>query len=1023
MTDTRAGPLPPRPRTRPKARIGDPTVPESVIAQALRTPDAVALEAIDGRLTYVELVAYAEAVADHLRDVGVAPGDVVAVALPRSVDLLPALLGVQLCGAAYLPLDRDHPRERLNLILRDARPRALLTHDTQGAGHDVETIVRISDIILARRPPRVAPPDRGGTAYVIYTSGSTGIPKGVAVGHPALANFMASMRETLRLPDNVVLPAITTASFDIAALELFLPLTTGGRVVLGEHADAVDPQRTAALIARTGATVLQATPTTWRLLLAAGWRPPAGFTVLCGGERLPTELVEQLSRHDVALWDLYGPTETTVWSSLTRYQDGVPIRFHAVRNTSLHVFDERLESPPPGVEGELYIGGRGLASGYLGQARLTAHRFVADPATDGGRLYRTGDLAQRQPDGRIEILGRTDQQIKIRGFRVEPAEIETAICRHPGIAAAAVTTETNADGPRLVAYVQAVTNDEPGGEPDERQLRLHLARSVPDHMIPAAFRAVEELPVTPNGKLDRSALAETQHGSAVATPEPAGASNEGELLVARVLAAVLEREHIGRHDDFFSLGGDSLRAVQAILRLNSLLETQVPINALFEMRTVYGLAQLLEDDGTPEPTLQRLPDDQPRRLSAAQWRLWLHQQVNPHSVQHNRALAVRIPENASLEAVGAAVTELVARHGTLRTCYRLNDAGVPIPVIAEPVESSPALEDAEPAEVVDAELSRPFDLAAAPAVRARVLRAMSGERFVVLVVHEIVADHRSRALFVRQLRAALRGRTVAPAAYEYVDFASWQREIAGSTTTKRHLDFWRTALAGLDPAELRTDRPRPVPRDPRAGSVPFTLRADVVARVHDFAAEHGAPSAVGMLTGLVAVLDRHTTGTDLTIGVHVDGGAEDPELQHTAGMFENLAVFRVATAGARTLGALLDRVRETAIGALGHAAPPIEDVVAATFDTVVPPAPGRNPLFDVSFALRAPTGLSDVAIPPPAEIPVDLHCELIELPDGRVTGRLDFSSAVLDHATVAGLATELVRVLEQPADAPVPECP
>ncbi len=1002
----------------------DRTVPGLILARARRRPRAVAVEAVDGRLTYGSLVDRAGAVARHLRALGISGGDVVAVDVERTIDLVPALLGVQLSGAAYLPLDPGHPRERVESILADTRTAVLLTDDAHRSPPGAGRTVPMSQIHPAEGTDGLgASPD--AAAYVIHTSGSTGRPKGVMVGHRALTNLILSLRDLFGLPEDCVLPAVTTVSFDIAGLELFLPLTGGGTVVLGEPADARDPHRLTALVERAGASVLQATPTSWRLLLAAGWQPPPGFTVLCGGERLPSDVADDLLTDATVLWDLYGPTETTIWSAVTRYERGTTPRFHPVRGTSLVVLDGALDPVPDGSPGELYIGGPGLAEGYLGRPGATAGRFIAHPWSHGARLYRTGDLARRLPDGRTEILGRTDDQVKIRGFRVEPGEIEAALVRHPGVASAAVAAEQTDHGARLVAHVCA---SDPADHPDEGTLRRHLGQRLPEYMVPAEFRAVERLPTTPNGKLDRAALAAPdgrRSGAPVAAPRspasaPPAADDKGspgpgsEVVVARVLAEALDRDHVGVHDDFFSLGGDSLRAVQAILRLNAELGTELPVNTLFEMRTGYGLARLVDGDIVPEPTLEALPKAQPHQLSAAQWRLLLHQTHAPESVLHNRALALRVPDDVDVDAVRDAVDGLVARHGTLRTRYVVDAAGLPRPVLEEPGRTPVTLVDADPAATLADELSRPFDLAGSVPVRARVVRGPDGGSYVVLTVHEIAADHRSRALLVRQLRAAFRGHPVPDPPFDYVDYAAWQRELAGGPNTQRHLDYWRATLAGLDPADLRTDRPRPSRRVRSAGAVRFSLPREVVAGTHDLAADHDAPLAVGLLAGLVAVLDRYTTGSDVTVGVHTDG-AEHPDLEQMVGAFESTVPLRVRTADADAPGQLLGRVREAAISALGHASPPLEDVVSATVGCVAPSAPGRNPLFDVSFALRAPTGLSDLDVPPCAEAAVDLHCELTELPDGGVDGHFHYAKALFDETTVRGMADEMVRHLTRVA--------
>ena len=1018
-----------------------PTVPGLILTQALRSPRTVAVEAADGELSYAELTARSCAVARHLLGLGVGPGDIVAVALPRGVDLVPALLGVQLSGAAYLPLDPKHPSERLGYILRDSEARALLTSDAASSpGLHHETRVHLADIAVWPEHAEITTLSASSAAYVIYTSGSTGRPKGVIVSHHALSNFVWSVRELLGLPADVVLPAITTVSFDIAALELFVPLTTGGRVVVGRRAEARDPGLLAALLGRTRARFLQATPTSWRLLLDAGWTPPPGFTVLCGGERLPSDLAERLTGDGVVLWDMYGPTETTIWSALTRHERGAATRFHPIKDTSLQLLGDRLEPVPPGAKGELYIGGGGLAVGYLHRPGLSAQRFIADPASGstGARLYRTGDIARRHPDGRIEILGRADDQIKIRGFRVEPGEIENVLATHPEVDAAAVRAE-GGDSPRLVAYLRPA---DPGDPPDDLELRRHLARSVPDYMIPAQFVLIEALPMTPNGKLDRAALPEARRlpeavtSAAPGTLEPPAAccslepaaigtgiatrDGDTEQLVAEVLAAVLERDHIGRHDDFFALGGDSLRAVQAVLWLNAKLQTQVPISVLFEARTVYGLACLLDSGGADEPQLLPLADGRPRRLSAAQWRLWLHQQLASRSVMHNRPVAVRIPGDADITAVETAVIELLTRHDTLRTRYPVDESGQPTPVTPPADRVRLTIEHGDPRAVLASELARPFDLAREAPVRFRAVRQGPGDCVLLLAVHEIAADDRSRALIARQLRAAFSGRTVSAPALRYVDYAAWQRKLAVGPTAQRHLDFWRTTLADLQPAELRTDRPRPSQAGGRGATVSLSMPPAVVAKVRDVAFDNAATPAIAFLTALFCVLDRYTTGTDLTIGVPVDARSQ-PELENMVGMLENFAVVRVDPGGADSFAQLLSRVRDAAIAAVGHAVPPLEDIVAAVAETAAPVQPGRNPLFDVSFALRPFAGPTVVRMPDAPEVGLDLRCDLTERADGGIDGRIEYPVELFDEATLIRLARDYIELLELVgSDRPLP---
>jgi amino acid adenylation domain-containing protein len=970
-------------------------------------------------LTYAQVAAQASGLANHLRGIGVRPGDPVAVAVPRGADLVPTLIGVQLSGAAYLPLDPEHPADRQNYILADAGARVLVTTGASGSpGLRADLRVHLNDVAVRPHLDESSAVCAKSAAYVIYTSGSTGRPKGVVVTHRALTNFITSMRELLRLPDDVVLPAVTTVSFDIAALELFLPLTTGGRVVVGRRGETGDPQRLAALLAQTGARVLQATPTTWRLLLEAGWSPPPGFTVLCGGERLPSELAQRLMSEGVVLWDLYGPTETTIWSAGTRYECGIAARFHPVSNTSLRLLGERLEPLPAGAAGELYIAGTGLAAGYLGRPALTAERFIADPfAQAGTRLYRTGDVARRHADGRIEILGRGDDQIKIRGFRVEPGEIEIQLLRHPDVAEAAVRAIGNGTvTPRLVGYIRPA---DPSNPPDARQLRLHLTGLLPAYMIPAQFVVLDAFPTTPNGKLDRSALPALLPvtGTGDTTPQaqhyPGRAGlpgTETERRVAEVAARVLERTDIGMHEDFFSLGGDSLLAVQAVILLNEELNLEIPVNALFEARTLAKLARMIDGDEVAEPELRPLSAAQDTPLSSGQLRLWLHQQLAPHSTACNEPLAVALPRPLDVTALETAVTGLLARHDVLRTRYDCNGSGqaaahvMPVPAVQLKIE------DGDPQAVLAAELARPFDLTTQPPIRFRLVRSAAGDCTLLMVLHHIATDDRSHELIVNQLLAAYHGRAVSPPVLRYADYAHWQRELLASPAARPHLDFWRTTLAGLQPAKLLTDRPRPAHRDWSGGTVRFTMAPAVVGALRDLSHRHHATAFVGLLAGFFATLARYVKGTDLTIGIPITL-RDRAELEDLVGMLVNTVVVRVDLGDSSGFGQLLDRVRDATFAAYGHAVMPFEEIAGAVLDSTPGPGSYRNPLFDAVFAVHGPAEPAGFLLPNAPRAEFDLCCDLVERADGGLDGRLEYATQIFDEMTITEFAGSFVQLL------------
>ncbi|WP_226362198.1 non-ribosomal peptide synthetase [Pseudonocardia sp. ICBG1142] len=898
-------------------------------------------------------------------------GDAVAVAVPRGVDLLPALLGVQLSGAAYVPLDPDHPADRLGHLVADSGARVLVTTDgTVCRGLAVDLRVHVQDVVAVDAATTV---DQDSAAYVIYTSGSTGRPKGVVVDHRAFSTFLTSMRDQLRLPEPVLLPAVTTVSFDIAGLELFLPLVTGGRVVVARPEEVNDPHRLADLLTACHARALQATPATWRLLLDAGWMPGPGFTVLCGGERLPTDLAERLLGDGAALWDLYGPTETTVWSSLTRHQLGAPTRFAPVDGTSLHVLDDALRPVLAEEVGELYIGGAGLAVGYHRRAGLTSMRFVADPTSPhGGRLYRTGDLARSSPDGRIRILGRCDDQVKIRGFRIEPGEIEHALVGVPGVAEAVVTSVRSPEGSTsLDGHIRPVDVSRP---PDADRLRSSLSRVLPGYMIPARFLVHDTFPRTPNGKLDRAALA-TSGRPAVGAHQPAttDALSDDDAgptarLIASVLADVLGRDTVGVHEDFFAMGGDSLRAVQIVLRLNEQLATEVPINSLFEVRTVYGLARILDSGADATPMPSPAAGDE-ARLSAAQWRLWLRHRADPENTADGSAVVVRLPGPFDRAALDTALDGLFRRHPMLCTRYEADAAGLPVAAVGPP-PGPPPLETADPESVLAAELARPFDLAHEPPVRLRLVRPTPcAAPFLLAVVHQIAADERSRALVTSQLRATYRGRAVVSPALSYNDYATWERDRSASAGAARHREFWRTTLSGPPPADLPLDRPRREVRDSRCAVVRFSVSPPAIRAVRDAA---GGDQPTGALTTVVSGLSRWIDSTTVNLGVAVDG-RDHPSLDDVVGMIEQTAVLRLDLGERPTFTQLARQVRARRDAATEHAVLPFEDMVAST-EIEPTSSSGRHPLFDVFVALHgAPADPPGFVVPFPPHTHFDVH--------------------------------------------------
>lgn len=567
-----------------------------------RTPQAVAIAAADATLTYAELNARANRLARHLRAVGVEAGSLVGLCLDRTTDMLVSLLGVLKAGAAYVPLDPAFPSRRLGHMLEDSHAAVVVTQNRllgvlpTHAARVVNLDVDAASIATHEASNLPLPHEPERRAYVLYTSGSTGLPKGVEVPHRAVVNFLASMAREPGLAAGESVLAVTTLSFDIAVLELLLPLVVGGRVALATRDDALDGRRLAQMLEEHHVSLFQATPATWRLLLAAGWSGRPGLKMLCGGEALPRDLVPELLARGGQLWNMYGPTETTVWSAIERITSatGLISIGRPIDNTQVYLFDAQGQLVPTGVSGELCIGGEGLALGYLNRPELTAERFVPDRFSPqpGARVYRTGDLARWLSDGRLECLGRIDQQVKVRGFRIELGEIEAVLAGHPAVAEAVVVARgSSASGDqRLVGYVVTTS----GATSTASEWQAFLRQQLPDYMVPAVFVTLPSLPHTPNGKIDRQALPDPGQLDERARTADELPQTPTEEHVARVWREVLEIPSVGRHEDFFAAGGHSLRAAQLIARLRNELRVEIPLRNLFEAPTVAGVSRLID---------------------------------------------------------------------------------------------------------------------------------------------------------------------------------------------------------------------------------------------------------------------------------------------------------------------------------------------------------------------------------------------------------------------------------------------
>jgi amino acid adenylation domain-containing protein len=559
-----------------------------VAEQAARTPDRIAVEDEAESMTYRELETRASALAAQLAELGIGRGSLVGLCVPRTARLLVGLLGILKTGAAYVPVDPSYPAARVALMLDDADAPVIVSDRSVTANLPASASILFLDDLDAEAGAFDADGEPEDAAYVIYTSGSTGRPKGVRVPHRAVVNLLWAMRREPGLATDGVVVNLTTYAFDLSVPDLYLPLVLGAKLVVASADVAAEPDRLAALLDRSDATLVQATPTTWQMLVDAGWRGSSRLRVACGGEAVPAQLVTALRDRSESAWHMYGPTETCVWSSIAQLEvgDGPPSLGGPIANTRFSIVDGHGRIVPTGIPGELVIGGAGVAHGYHARPELTAERFVDDPSRPGAVAYRTGDLVRRRRDGSLDFLGRADGQVKLRGFRIELGEIETMLCSHPSIAQAVVTKHDDpVTGPRLVAYVVPTS-----GSPDVPALRDRLRESLPEYMVPGSFVALDELPRTTNGKIDRGALTQRTGDALVASPAFVEPRTPIERLLAGVWCDVLGLDRVGVADDFFELGGNSLLLARVNARLGRTLGVRLPLRRLFELRTLGAVA-------------------------------------------------------------------------------------------------------------------------------------------------------------------------------------------------------------------------------------------------------------------------------------------------------------------------------------------------------------------------------------------------------------------------------------------------
>ncbi len=996
--------------------------------QVARTPESIAVSCGNTQLTYSELNSKANQLARKLIENGVTRESIVGIMTKRSVEMIIGILGVLKAGGAYLPLDPEYPGERISYMLEDSVSGLLLTQRTMdNEGLEVEKGSQIRKVYLDDEEiysgdcsnPRISGSSKD-LAYVIYTSGSTGKPKGVMLEHRAVSNFIKGITGRIEFTPGKSILCVTTICFDIFVLETLLPLTRGLKVVIADEEQQRDTQALSEVILANKIDMLQMTPSRAQLFMRDSRSTPCLENIkeiMIGGEAFPKALLCDLKKVTRArIYNMYGPTETTVWSTVSDLtgSDSIDIG-KPIANTGIYILDQNKRLQAVGVPGELYIGGDGLARGYLNRPELTSEKFIPNPYMDSQLLYNTGDAARWLPDGSIECLGRVDHQVKIRGFRIELGEIENQMLKLGAIKEAVAAAKTDTEGGKfLCAYF---TSEQ---EVNVTDLRKHLSKGLPDYMIPSYFIRLDKIPVTPNGKIDRKALPDTVEDIDTGVDYVAPRSRTETDLTA-IWQDVLCVRRVGIHDDFFMLGGDSMKSLKVLSRATA-QDIKITLNDIFKHRTIAKIAGAISDtdqnsfcEKTASCTympIEKVKEAKYYPLSAAQKRLFVLSRISDIGTNYNLTQVMYIGARYSREQLEEALNKLIKRHESLRTSIVIVN-GEPVQVINKEAKIKLEYYETEDEEIQEIARSfvRLFDLERAPLYRAALVQPGSGRQILMVDIHHIISDGFSINLFYEELQGILDGNSLPELKMQYKDYSAWQSRLFETEIFDKQESYWLDVFKGEIPVlNLTTDYLRPQIQSFEGSRVKINAGEALTEKVKIISAENQATVFMTLFAAYNILLHKYTGQEDIVVGSPI-AGRHHEGTESIIGMFVNTLAMRSRPQGGMAFDEFLQAVRKNALEAYQNQDYPLEALINKLS---LPRDLGRNPLFDTVFVMQNRINTNGASL---IEIEnnsskFDIQVDAREV-DGELLFEFEYCTALFKHETIKRFAKHFIKIIEE----------